>query len=249
VDLLHQFTDRALQTIGISANGVRRFTEGDGLLCAIPLDTPTDRAVELLPEMLCKQLARHNRTTERQYRLSAVMSFTIGPSEEARDRLVGPGRDVAVGQADLPAIRSELEDAEPGTVVAVIDSGLFHSYVVPELGHDLTAKDFTKVPGGPPVWFHRFPDRSTTGHKHARHATRWNVDVRRVLALVLVALLLASGLVWWTLRDNGDVAEGHDGGVGQPQASRGNVAPPWAGEAAKAGGAFTQPAPKRVRRR
>jgi hypothetical protein len=199
--LLHEFMDRALRATGNRPDDVERFNEGDGLLCAMPVETPVDGAVELLPESLARQLARHNRGVGEAFRLKAVLAFSCGPSAKEQGRLFGPGRDDAVAQADLEAVRAALGKAPPGTVVTVIDSGLFNGYVKPEFGQNLSPEDFTEIPGDPPAWFTRTHVPVRSGPALAPTPERPCPDApeksRRLLTPALLALammvLLAAG--------------------------------------------------------
>lgn len=209
LELMDQFMDRAAEAAGNPRDAVDRVWEADGLLGAMPAGTHADGAVEELPESLARQLARHNRYVRETHRVKAILSFSCGPSERASGGLVGPGRDHAVRQADLPMLQAELDLAPPGTVLVVIDAALFHSYVKPEFGENLSAEDFTEIPVDPPVWFcvvnpPARPAPATVPPPPSAPArtpaARWGVPGRVVVLAVVITLLLAGGLLAWKLR-------------------------------------------------
>ncbi|MFB4312742.1 hypothetical protein [Actinomadura sp. 21ATH] len=205
--LLDEFIDHALRATGNRPEEAERFSEGDGLLCAMPVETPVDEAVEGLPGSLARKLARHNRASAEAARLKAILSFSCGPSESTLGRLIGPGRDCAVAMADGERIRAELAKAPPGMVLTVVDTAIFKGYVEPEFGQNLSPDDFTEMPGDPPAWLSRThaPVRSDPAAGSVPEPARPDGAgrTRRVAALALLVLavvvLLAAGVLWLVL--------------------------------------------------
>ncbi|WP_395108841.1 hypothetical protein [Actinomadura sp. SCN-SB] len=204
LNLMKTFMDGAAEAVGAPQDAVVRVGEADGLLYAMPVATDHDGAVERLPDSLLRQLARHNRHADEADQVAAILAFSCGPSEEVPGGLIGPGRDHAVRQAELRWLQARLSLAQPGTVLVVIDDGLFRNYVEPEFGENLHAGDFIKVPTDPPAWLcvKPPPSRPTTTLVPFRlpiaRAVPPSPNRRLALAAALVLLTLG-GLLGWKL--------------------------------------------------
>ncbi|GLZ07038.1 hypothetical protein Acsp03_45040 [Actinomadura sp. NBRC 104412] len=205
LNLMKTFMDGAAEAVGAPQDAVVRVGEADGLLYAMPVATGHDGAVERLPDSLLRQLARHNRHADEADQVAAILAFSCGPSEEVPGGLIGPGRDQAVLEAELPRLQDALRNALPGTVLVVIDDGLFRNYVEPEFGENLHAGDFTRIHADPPIWLciKPPPPRPATSREPipirlpiAQPAPTSPGRRRIALAAALVLLTLGSLLGW-----------------------------------------------------